>query len=266
MTGVQTCALPIWALDNRDALARLVEGVDAVIHMAGAVSARNRAAFEKVNTIGTEAVLKAAEAAGVGGFVHVSSLAAREPSLSDYGWSKAASEAAVTASAMEWAIVRPPAVYGPGDREMLELFRMAKRGFVALPPGGRLSVIAAEDLVRLLLDLVETPAPGRTYEPDDGVEGGWSHEGFAHALGTAVGREVRTVAVPARLLRLGAAIDSTLRRGRAKLTRDRARYFCHPDWVVAAERQPPRDLWQAEIPTETGLKATADWYRARKWL
>ena len=91
-------------------------------------------------------MLAAAEKAGVKRFVHVSSLAAREPKLSVYGATKAGSEALVSRSSIPTAIVRPPAVYGPGDKEMLELFRMAKRGFVLLPPQGRLSLIHADDL------------------------------------------------------------------------------------------------------------------------
>ena len=51
-------------------------------------------------------------------------------------------------SGLPFAIVRPPAVYGPGDRETLELFKMAKLGVVLLPPQGALSLIHADDLVR----------------------------------------------------------------------------------------------------------------------
>ena len=254
------------ALDKPDSLARLMTGADAVIHVAGVINARDRDGFAAGNIAGTAAVLTAARDTGVRRFVHVSSLAAREPALSDYGWSKAESEALVAASGLDWTIVRPPAVYGPGDREMLELFRMATRGFVALPPGGRLSVIHAEDLVRLLMTIAEHGAPGQTLEPDDGTPGGWTHAGFAHALGAAVGRRVRTIALPARLLRLGAELDMLARRDRAKLTKDRVRYFCHPDWVVATARRPAAALWQPEIATPAGLRSTAAWYRAQGWL
>ena len=254
------------ALDQPDSLARLVEGTDAVIHVAGVVNAADRAGFAAGNVAGTAAAMAAATAAGVSRFVHVSSLAAREPALSDYGWSKAESEALFAGSALDWTIVRPPAVYGPGDKEMLELFRMAKRGLVVLPPAGRLSLIAAEDLGRLLLALAEAPGGGQTYEPDDDTHGGWSHAAFAHAIGEALGRRVRTIAVPAWALRWGAILDGAVRRDSAKLTPDRARYFCHPDWVVTAERRPPPDLWRPEIATPEGLHATAEWYRARKWL
>ena len=69
------------------------------------------------------------------------SLAAREPELSNYGWSKAESETLVRAAHIDWTIIRPPAVYGPGDGETLELFAMAKRGLVIAPPSGRTSLI-----------------------------------------------------------------------------------------------------------------------------
>jgi uncharacterized protein YbjT (DUF2867 family) len=254
------------ALDQPASLARLMAGADAVIHVAGVVNAPDRTGFAAGNIEGTAAMIAAAEQAGVRRFVHVSSLAAREPDLSDYGWSKAESEKLVAASGLSWTIVRPPAVYGPGDSEMLELFRMAARGLVALPPRGRLSVIAAEDLARLLLALAEDDAPGRTYEPSDGRPGGWSHADFARALGEAVGRRVRTLAVPAAVLRLGAQIDGMVRGKGAKLTPDRVQYFCHPDWAVDPGHAPPPSLWRAEIATPAGLSATADWYRQRNLL
>ncbi len=254
------------ALDDADSLARLVASAEAVLHVAGVVNAPDRAGFAAGNVAGTAAMIAAAQAAGVRRFIHVSSLAAREPGLSNYGWSKAESEALVAGSGLDWTIVRPPAVYGPGDREMLELFRMAKRGIVALPPGGRLSVVAAEDLARLLLAIAEHGAAERILEPDDGTPDGWSHRDFAHALGTAVGRKIRTLAVPAPLLGLGARVDGLVRGSRAKLTPDRVRYFCHPDWVVTGGRAPPASLWTPHIATPTGLRETAEWYRSAGWL
>ena len=121
-------------LDDRAALKRLIEDADAVIHVAGVINAPDQAGFDQGNVTGTLAMLAAATAGGVRRFVHVSSLAAREPRLSLYGGSKARSEELVESSGLDWAIVRPPAVYGPGDKETLELFKMAKRGLVLLPP------------------------------------------------------------------------------------------------------------------------------------
>ncbi len=253
------------ALDAPDRLGELVTGVDAVIHVAGVISAADAAQFEAGNVAGTAAILAATERAGVARFVHVSSLAAREPQLSLYGASKARSEALVTESSLTTAIVRPPAVYGPGDRETLELFKMAKRGLVVVPPAGSLSLIHVDDLARLLLALATSGATSLV-EPDDGRPGGWTHEEFGKALGRAVGRRVRTFSAPAPLLRLAAHADALVRGGEAKLTPDRAAYFCHPDWTVSPANAAPAALWQPQVATEQGLAATASWYREQRWL
>ena len=253
------------ALDRPDSLAGLVDGADAVVHVAGTINAPNAAAFEAANVAGTVAMLIATEAAGVARFVHVSSLAAREPQLSLYGASKARSEELVDASPLSTAIVRPPAVYGPGDRETLELFRMAKRGLVVLPPAGKLSLIHVDDLAALLLALAKSDEK-LLIEPDDGRGGGWTHVEFGRALGQAVGRNVRTLSAPRLMLRLAAHGDRLVRGRNAKLTPDRAAYFCHPDWTVASDRAAAAELWQPRIETEAGLAATARWYEAQGWL
>ena len=231
------------------------------------INAPDAAGFEAGNVTGTLSMLAAATAAGTQRFIHVSSLAAREPKLSQYGASKARSEELVRGSGLNWMIVRPPAVYGPGDRETLELFKMAKAGLILLPPKGRLSLIHVDDLARLLLDLAEREAPKKKLlEPDDGRPGGWTHREFATALGKAVGRKAVALATPRPILRLGAAVDKMFRGDKAKLTPDRVAYFAHPDWVVSSGSEPPADLWRATVPTERGLAETASWYRAQGWL
>jgi uncharacterized protein YbjT (DUF2867 family) len=259
----------IWVrgdLDSPGSLDELLLGADAVIHIAGLISG-SAAEFAAVNVGGTAALLAAAAKAGVRRLIHVSSLAAREPSLSRYGESKSQSEALVQSSGLDWTIVRPPAVFGPGDRETLELFRMARRGFVALPPRGRFSVIHVEDLCRLLLAVVAAPeSVGEIYEPDDGRENGWDNRHFARSLSRLFGKRATTVSMPKFVLRGAARLDSLVRRDRAKLTADRVSYFSHPDWVVTAERRPPASLWTPQVRTPTGLKQTADWYQQQKWL
>jgi nucleoside-diphosphate-sugar epimerase len=254
-------------LDSRAALEKLVDDADAVIHVAGAISAPNAAAFDKANVTGTLAMLAAATAGGVRRFVHVSSLAAREPKLSLYGGSKARAEELVHGSGLDWAIVRPPAVYGPGDKETLELFRMAKLGLMLMPPKGRVSVIHAEDLARLLLALADASAPTSCLvEPDDGKPGGWTHREFAKALAEAVGTRAAVISSPGVLLRLAARADQLFRGEKAKLTTDRAAYFSHRNWVVEPKRAAPAELWRPRIDTPDGLKATAGWYREKGWL
>jgi uncharacterized protein YbjT (DUF2867 family) len=255
------------ALDRPESLVKLCVGADAVVHIAGLINAPDRAGFEAVNVAGTAAMIDAARRAGVRRFIHLSSLAAREPELSDYGWSKAKSERLVAASGLDWTMLRPPAVYGPGDRETLELFRMARRGLVALPPKGRFSVIHVADLCRLILAIAAEPETiGETYEPDDGTEDGWDHRHFARTLGRMLGKRPATLAMPKMVMRGAARLDRLVRRGKAKLTADRVRYYCHPDWVVTAEARPTAALWKPAIRTSSGLKATALWYQEQGWL
>ena len=254
-------------LASRDALEKLVSGVDAVIHVAGTISGQSAAAFEIGNVAGTLAMLAAATAGGIHRFVHVSSLAAREPKLSLYGASKKNGEALVMSSGLDWAIVRPPAVYGPGDRETLELFRMAKLGVMLMPPRGRVSVIHVDDLARLLLALADAGAACNCLiEPDDGKTHGWTHREFARALAEAVGTKATVISSPGILLRLAARADQLLRGEKAKLTVDRAAYFSHRNWVVEPKRAPSPGLWRAAIDTAQGLAETAAWYREQGWL
>jgi len=255
------------SLEDRAALHRLVTDAEAIVHVAGVITGRDEVAFNKGNVEGTLAMLAAATAGGVHRFVHVSSLAAREPKLSLYGASKARAEELVRSSGLDWAIVRPPAVYGPGDRETLELFKMAKLGLMLMPPHGRVSVLHADDLARLLLALTGPAAPSNlVIEPDDGKPSGWTHREFARALGRAVGTRPAIVSSPGILLRLAARADQLFRGPRAKLTVDRAAYFAHRNWVVEPKLGPPPQLWQPQIPTDQGLRETADWYRTEGWL
>jgi nucleoside-diphosphate-sugar epimerase len=254
-------------LEDTAALAELCSGADAVVHIAGLTNTPDPAEFEAANVTGTDAMIAAAKGAGVKRFVFVSSLAAREPKLSAYGASKARAETLVEASGLQWTIVRPPAVYGPRDVDMFELFKTAKMGVVPLPPGGATSIIHASDLARLLVALAVKNTRRAIFEPDDGREGGWSHKELAQAIGRAVGKKaVFAPHLPKAVLGIAARADRLLRGDKAKLTADRVGYMAHPTWVSRWDRKLPPDVWEPQIEGELGLKATADWYKAEGWL
>lgn len=252
------------ALDKPDSLATLVEGADVVLHIAGVVNAPDRAGFVAGNIDGTRAIVEAAKAAGIKRFVHVSSLSAREPALSTYGWSKRQAEDMVMASALDWTIVRPSGIYGPGDMEMRDMFRAAKMGITLMPPPGKVSLVAVEDFARLLTTLVTTDGPRAVLEVDDGQA--LTHAELANAIGAAVGQRVMTLHLPKGLLQLAAKIDRALRGNGAKLTPDRVGYLCHPDWTADPAKRPDPALWEPIIPLSKGLADTARWYRANGLL
>ena len=256
------------SLDNSDSLKQLCEGASAVLHIAGVVNAPDAAGFEAGNVTGTANMLAATRDAGITRFVHVSSLSAREPQLSVYGASKSRGEKLVGTSLLDWTIIRPPGVFGPGDTELFDMFRMASKGIALLPPPGRGSWIYVDDLARLLVAVLPAhdDATARIFEADDGIQGGWSHDGFARAIGWALGRRVTTIHAPRFLLKLAALGDRLVRGRKAKLTPDRAGYLSHPDWTIDRTAAPPAALWVPRMQTRAGLKETARWYKAQGWL
>jgi nucleoside-diphosphate-sugar epimerase len=255
-------------LRDTASLSELTRGAEAILHVAGVVSAPDAAGYEAGNVTGTLNVIETAVAKGIRRLVFVSSLSAREPGLSAYGASKAKAEKYLRASPLDWTIVRPPAIYGPRDREMFELFRAARWGVVPVPRGGSSSMIHVEDLARLLVALVPggEDVTGKLFEPDDGKPLGWDNVEMARAIGAAVGRRVRVLSLSAGALSKAAKVDQFLRGDSAKMTADRAGYMSHPDWVVSAEAAVPASIWEPRIDTRDGLRATAEWYRANEWL
>src|SRR2546428_8196005 len=136
------------AIEDRASLGAAVDGVDAVVHVAGIVKARRPAAFFEVNTQGTKNLLEAAVRHGVGRFGYGSSLATSGPSMdgtpgpdeaepkpgTHYGRSKLEAERAVLAAKdrLHVTVVRPPLIYGPRDRETLALFTSVGNGELAV--------------------------------------------------------------------------------------------------------------------------------------
>ena len=256
-------------LSDDTGLAQLVDGAEAVIHVAGLTNSPDPADFHEANVVGTQKLLEACRTARAKRFVFVSSLSAREPRLSQYGHSKAEAETVVQASGLDWTIVRPPGVYGPRDIDYFEMFRSARLGLVPLPPRGASSIIHVDDLARLLLDLVDAPPAlvrRKMFEPDDGREGGWSHSELAQAIGTAVGRRVFAPHLPRSVLSAAARADRLLRGDKARLTADRVGYMTHPNWVARSAMKVPETVWTPRIRGKEGLAATARWYRAQGWL
>ncbi len=269
-------AIPVpGALEERESLDRLVEGADAVVHCAGLVKARSRSEFLAVNVAGTA---RAAEAAAAcprpPRFLLISSLAAREPSVSAYAASKRGAEQALAAhgGALEHCTLRPPAIYGPGDRATLPLFRQLARGFLFVPrvPGARLSLLHVQDLAAVVERLLAGNAwAGRTLEVDDGRAGGYGWSDLVEAAGRHLGRPVRPLAVPRGLLWGPAQVNQWLSgaRGRAAYySPGKINEFFHPDWVARTSADGPLGGWRARFTFETGFPATLEWYRAEGWM
>ncbi|WP_374764663.1 NAD-dependent epimerase/dehydratase family protein [Yunchengibacter salinarum] len=274
-------------LHQHAALEQLLAGADGVIHLAGLVKALDRDGFFTVNATGSTALFKVAAATNVRHVLLVSTLAAREPHLSAYGASKRAAEqmlehparAGLAAWPFGWTVVRPPAIYGPGDMEILTLFKAMRFGLLPAPGSrhNRFSMIHADDmagaLVALSLAGIADPASHqhKVYEMDDGTPGGYGIHDVAGALAPHApgGRRPRVVPVPGAVLQtlgLGGGLIGRLRGRPLTLDRDRGRFLAHPDWVVTKGRVPRLENWQARHTLVSGLADTIAWYRDHGYL
>jgi uncharacterized protein YbjT (DUF2867 family) len=252
----------VWGdLSDEASLRALVAGADAVVHAGGLIKARRPAEFDAVNRDGTARLSALAPDVP---FLLLSSLAAREPQLSPYAASKRAAEEVVARRSGPWLTARAPAVYGPGDRETLAYFKMAKLGFALQPdrPDGRLSLIHVEDLAEALALALNRPPSPAIYEIDDGHPDGYSHADMAAAAAEALGRPVRTIRVGPGLMTAVAAVNS-LRPGPQILTPAKIRELFHPDWTVRGSRLPGVS---ARYPLAEGFRDTVGWYRRHGWL
>ncbi|MEL6574542.1 MAG: NAD-dependent epimerase/dehydratase family protein [Pseudomonadota bacterium] len=250
------------ALDDAEALGRLVDGADAVIHVAGLTASRDPAAFERVNANGTAAMAEAWGCAAPGArFVLVSSLAAREPGLSAYAASKRCAEDHVAACAGHWSILRPSAVYGPRDAATRALFRMARAPIQPLfgPEDARLCLVHVEDLARAVLAAAEHAPQGVTWEISDTRRSGYSWREMASMLTRTLGGTPRPVLLPPWLVdALGLAAERLpgARRLLGPLSAGKIRELRHRDWSSSAEAQPPSAIWTPRLSLAEGFERT----------
>ena len=261
--------LALGDLADRESLAALVADVDVVVHLAGAIKARNRQGFFEVNEAGVE---RLATSLGSARLILVSSLAAREPTLSDYAASKrAGEEAASRICEGSLTILRPPAIYGPGDRETLPLFRLAAFSPVAPrlgPAQGRVALCHVDEVVHALCALAAQPLNGLF------ALGGSRPDGFAwdEILRTAsatFGRSAAVVGVPPAGLAIAAGVASAVAglTGRAAIfTPGKVREMQHQDWSVPPAEALPLSHVGPTIPLAEGFAGTAKWYREHGWL
>lgn len=279
--------LVVGDLQDQRALHRACEGVDAVVHMAALTHARTRRDYFMVNEQGTQRVLAAALAAADGPrrFVYLSSLAAAGPAiegrpvlphdperpLTEYGRSKLAGERVCrsVADRIDVAILRPPAVYGPGDTDLFNFFRIASRGLIPVPtgPDRPLQMVHVEDLARALVRAARTKDANGVYHIAEPRAYPWVEVG--RLVATAVGRRARVVRVPGSLIRGLAALSQAGAAviGRSTIfNRDKAREMLAPGWLCETEAARADLDFETRIALADGLRSTAQWYRAEGWL
>jgi dihydroflavonol-4-reductase len=279
--GVERVTAP---LDDAPALRDAVAGAAVVFHLAAVTSSARPAEYARVNVDGTRRLLDAVRAAAPAARVVLcSSLAAVGPArggrpareedapspVSAYGASKLAAERALLGAGLDGVVVRPPAVYGPRDRDVLAAFRLAARGLAPRvgPADQRLSLIHAADLARALVLAAACGRRGARYHVSDGAVHGWAS--VTAAIGDAVGRRPRAVRVPraaAAALAAASTWAARLSGGRPLLTRGRVAELACADWTCDPSRARAELGFAPAVPLGEGMRETARWYREQGWL
>lgn len=248
---------------NPDSLDELVRDADFIIHCAGQVRGNNYQGFESANVAGTENLIHAIEKQNqYPRFLMISSLAAREAHLSWYAKSKYQGEQALVRSSgkFKWSILRPTAVYGPGDKELMPLFKATKKGLLPMigTPESRFGLIYVEDLVEAIQCWIGSEsADGKIYELDDGSPGGYDQYKLKEIASQVWGNKVRIISVPVMLVNGIANVNLHLSRildYLPMLTPGKVRELTHHDWVCTNSYFTDDTGWLPKTMLKDGLE------------
>ena len=269
-------------------LPKSVEGIDAVIHCAGATRAKVAAEYYRINEDGSRNLYETCHKTnpGLGRIVHIGSLAGIGPSqdgepvteetlpnpISDYGKSKLAGQKIAESFMNRLPIcsLMPPAVYGPMDRDFLAYFRMIKRGI--MPMLGKktrwFSLIHVKDVARAVLAcLKDKRSIGRSYLLSDNETQSW--ESMTGTLSHVMGKKPLVIHLPERIAQGFAFGSEEFSRfiGQAPLlTRQKMNEFLQDAWVCSSNRIREELGFSSVYSLERGLQETLDWYVANQWL
>lgn len=274
-------------LHDQDALARGVRGAHVVLHMAGRTRAPERSAFIRDNVEGTINLMQAVQdaqsvehtivasslaAVGSGGSGIVDESVPLRP-VSDYGYSKARMEEALA----EWTdrlpltIIRPPAVYGPRETDILTFFQSVARGFCPIVGDGSvpsLSLVHAQDLVDgILLSTGKEAAFGQTYFMGGPDQVAW-HE-VRDATAAALGKRVITLPVPRVIVPAVGAVSEwagKLTGSYPPLNREKAREILEAALMCSSDKARNELGYAPSRELGKGIRETLSWYRQHGWL
>ena len=233
-------------LASQEALKTLASGTDAFMHIAGLTKARTLKKLMEVNETGSANAAQAARDAGVRRFILVSSIAAREPHLSNYAKSKRAGEEiarkTLEGSSTELIIVRPPAIIGPGDDATAPMLNILRRGFLPAPnrkkqKTSRMSFVYMDDIARFLIEQIDAPIASSVVTPHGGTpKSSW--QDLADSAARVLSKPVRVIPIPSSLLAISALLSQAVSAFFLQsgfFNAGKVRELLHSDWTGETE-------------------------------
>lgn len=274
-------------LTSPAALKEALVDIELVVHVAGITKARTQAEYYCGNVETTRALLSAAASRPtIRRFLHMSSLTVVGPSadgrlldetsdcrpITAYGRSKLEAERLVRDTPLPFpvTILRPPAVYGPRDTDILELFRWVNYGFRPLLGGHEknVSLIYGPELARAICDTLESSvAEGKTYHVADDAP--YQFDELLQQVARIEGKRTVPLLLPRSVVYAVAGISqgiAALFHAPAILNVEKARDLLQAHWVCDASKIKREIGFSPEIKVPTGLQLTWDWYRKQRWL
>ncbi|MCL4457221.1 MAG: NAD(P)-dependent oxidoreductase [Nitrospirae bacterium] len=259
-----------------------VKGVDYVFHLAGLTKACSEEDYYNANVKGTENIVRAVSENNpdIKRFVYLSSLAAAGPSrdgtplkedcelmpVSLYGKTKLEGEKIVTAhmDKIPVTVIRPPAVYGPRDGDLLVFFKMVKSGIVPYWGKCYYSFLYVEDLINgIIRSALIKEAEGEIFFMADGNI--YSTDDIIAAISDALQRRPVKLNMPKFVMPLLGMLSEKL-RGVNIINSDKIKEMKHAYWVCDASKAAAKLKFEPKVKIKEGAKWTADWYRIHKWL
>ncbi len=282
--GTTAHMVDLFAADARKA--SLWQGATHVFHLAARTRALNPADFAMDNVKPTARLAEVlAQLSSVPRLVFVSSQAAAGPARSAqapvtdaddaqpvdaYGQSKFQAEAAVRGAGLPAVIIRPSAVYGPRDRDFLQVFEQLRRPLAlqASPSWHGLSLVHVHDVVAALrLAAVREEALGRSFFVEDGAPATWGS--VYDEISAVLRRSPPRLTVPAAALwvaAIGSEFVAGLRGMDPLLTRAKLDLARHAYWLCAATGLTQTLGWRPLVTRADGWARTYEWYREAKWI
>jgi len=267
----QEVELVLGNLFDENTRAHFLKDADAVLHVAGATKVKYPADFFQINAKLCTLLLESAKIfSPKAHFVLISSLAAREPHLSPYAKSKRLAEDSLLTLWKDkpWTIIRPPAVYGPGDEELLPLFKSAALGFFPLPTikKSRVALLHVQDLACVVFHVLhkQNQITNCLIEVSDENNAGYTPVDLQKAFSEVFGTRLRLFFIPCLLLSICAHyywLTTPFRKKAVMLMPWKIAELRHPDWSVSLSPELKKSNWRPRIGLKDGLTDTLKWYR-----
>lgn len=264
-------------------LTDIPEDIEYVYHVAGLTKARKDEEFFCVNAKGTENLLRAISfrARGLKRFLYLSSLAAVGPGengrpvnelyeprpVSSYGKSKLEGEIITLRYGQDIpvTVIRPPAVYGPRDKDLFVFLRMLKRGFYPYWGKCYYSMLYVDDLVRgMILAAENDGAVGKIYFFSDG--GIYSNDELVSEMILTLNTKVVKVRVPLTMMSFFLGLAGFMTGRTSIINKDKLREVKYSYWVCDSTRAETELGFKPKVKIKEGIKWTVDWYRIHQWI